>query len=569
MWRSRYGEGGSGSGMQVSLARYWRTMRHLRPVQLYGRILYRWRRPKIEALPAPARRVIDAASWVAPASHEASMVAPTQFCFLGASADLDMVGWDDPGTEKLWRYNLHYFADLTSADASARAPWHQELLTRWVRENPAGRGTGWEPYPTSLRIVNWIKFALAGNVLPATCIESLAVQARWLTRRLERHLLGNHLFANAKALLFAGAFFDGPEADVWSALGAAILLPELAEQILPDGGHFERSTMYHALALEDVLDLSNVAAACAGAGNAPLERVDEACRARVGNMRRWLGVMTHPDGEIAFFNDAAIGIAPSPPALEAYARRLQLPPAGVPPTGLTLLAESGYARLANSEAVAVIDVAPIGPDYLPAHAHADTLSFELSLRGQRLFVNTGTSCYGLSRERLRQRGTAAHNTLTIDDSDSSEVWSGFRVGRRAYPAELRLGGSADLEIEASHDGYAHRPGAPIHRRRLTLEPHALTIVDQIIGTCGEAVARLHLHPSITVEPRDSGPRDLSSAVLRMDDGQRVRITITGGTLHLEPSSWHPRFGESAPSVCCSARMEMATMRTRVEWDVLS
>ena len=81
--------------------------------------------------------------------------------------------------------------------------------------------------------------------------------------------------------------------------------------------------------------------------------------------------------------------------------------------------------------MALLDVAPVGPDYLPGHAHADTLSFELSLFGQRVLVNSGTSQYEAGPERSRQRGTAAHNTVIVDGHDSSEVWAGFRVARRA------------------------------------------------------------------------------------------------------------------------------------------
>src|SRR5262249_13815017 len=146
--------------------------------------------------------------------------------------------------EKLWRYNLHYFDDLNAYDAAQRQEWHCSLLSQWVCENTPGFGTGWEPYPTSLRMVNWIKWVLTGNRLPAECIQSLAVQARWLSQRLEIHLLGNHLLANAKALLFAGIFFDGAEADEWLVRGLRILEREVAEQVLPDGGHIERSPMY-------------------------------------------------------------------------------------------------------------------------------------------------------------------------------------------------------------------------------------------------------------------------------------------------------------------------------------
>jgi uncharacterized heparinase superfamily protein len=101
-------------------------------------------------------------------------------------------------------------------------------------------------------------------VLEPAWLDSLAVQVRWLRRRLEWHLLSNHLFANAKALMFGGAFFDGPEAGDWREGGLRILAREVPEQVLPDGGHFERSPMYHAILLEDMLDLLNLSRAFPG-----------------------------------------------------------------------------------------------------------------------------------------------------------------------------------------------------------------------------------------------------------------------------------------------------------------
>ena len=44
--------------------------------------------------------------------------------------------------------------------------------------------------------------------------------------------------------------------------------------------------------------------------------------------------------------------------------------------GYSELNDSGYIRLNSKQAVAIIDTAPVGPDYIPGHAHADTLSFE-------------------------------------------------------------------------------------------------------------------------------------------------------------------------------------------------
>lgn len=187
------------------------------------------------------------------------MLSPTRFRFLNVENEISRSGdWNSPKVFKLWLYNLHYFDDLNADGAASRFEWHRGLITRWIAENPPGIGTGWEPYPLSLRLVNWVKWLLAGNALGEDMRQSLALQARFLTQRLERHLLGNHLFANAKALVFAGCYFAGDEADSWLRLGMAILNHEIPEQILGDGGHFERSTMYHALALEDMLDLINV-----------------------------------------------------------------------------------------------------------------------------------------------------------------------------------------------------------------------------------------------------------------------------------------------------------------------
>lgn len=110
------------------------------------------------------------------------------------------------------------------------ADWHAALIGRWVAENPPVRGNGWEAYPLSLQIVNWIEWAWAGNDLPPGGVESLALQARYLRKRLEWHILRNHLLANAKALIFAGLFFEGPEAEGWLATEASIFSRQLAEQ---------------------------------------------------------------------------------------------------------------------------------------------------------------------------------------------------------------------------------------------------------------------------------------------------------------------------------------------------
>ena len=517
-------------------------------------------RPSVSLATAPALRGF-CGSWQPPGERLPSLSGPTAFCFLAAKHNLREIGWDNSEIEKLWRYNQHYFDDLNAQNAEARREWHLELILDWIRNNKPGKGTGWEPYPTSLRIVNWVKWALAGNELPREAVQSLAVQTRWLSKRLEWHLLGNHLFANAKALVFAGLYFSGKEADRWRRKGMGILGKELPEQILSDGGQFERSPMYHALALEDMLDLVNISNAfCDALDTEQADRMD-ALNKCVPAMLRWLRTMCHPDGEISFFNDAAMNIAPCPSQLCAYAHRLGFADLETE-SSLVHLPESGYARLTSGNAVLLVDAARIGPDYLPGHAHADTLSFEFSLYGLRIFVNSGTSVYGTGAERLRQRGTAAHNTVIVNGQDSSEVWSGFRVARRAYPQNIKTSGvQGVLSIEASHDGYKRLPGEPVHKRAWRLSPGQLAIKDEVDGLSFPAQARFHLHPEVRLTKINE-----SSGTIQLHCGREISWSTGGLPVEIERTSWHPEFGVSIPNSCIVLPLVEGRASFELVWD---
>lgn len=473
------------------------------------------------------------------------------------------MGWDGPPMERLWRYNQHYFDDLNAFGAEKRRAWHLELMRRWIKENPPAKAVGWEPYPTALRIVNWIKWALGGEVLPEDCIWSLAVQARWLARRLEFHLQGNHLLAEAKALIFAGLFFQGNEAEKWLLSGVKIWREQLQEQILEDGGHFERSPMYHSLVLEDLLDMKNLLGTF-GPPKHGLEVQAKLLEQSCTSMRRWLALMCHPDGEIAFFNDAALGVACSPGELEAYAHRLGLPTMERPGEGVFPLEKSGYIRWAEKGALAILDVGPIGPDYIPGHAHADTLSFELSVGSRRFLVNSGTSCYGSGPERQRQRGTAAHNTVVLDSMDSSEVWSGFRVARRAKPVGLRVEEGKNpggLTVLCGHDGYRRLPGRPLHQRKWTFWRGGLRVEDGILGPHREAEARFHFHPDWNLDLEEGGCRGRAYG----QGGVQVLWEVEKGLCRVIESTYHPRFGESLPNKCLVVALEKGTSSVRFSW----
>ena len=382
------------------------TIKYLKVDQVLNRIRRKFIKPKVSLFDIPKssypnndiKHVIKCSQ---------RMCGESSFNFLNNLFTLkSSEDWNSKEQDKLWLYNLHYFDDLNAINSEQRLIWHRNLIQKWIEDNPLGYGNGWDPYPSSLRIVNWIKwFSLdlsSYNNVKKIWIDSLAIQTRFLSQNLEYHLLGNHLFSNAKALVFSGLFFKGEEADYWYQLGFSIIKKELSEQVLSDGGNFELSPMYHAIFLEDLLDLVNIHHAYDKSLQNNLEK-------KIIQMLQWLKAMIHPDKEIAFFNDSVLDVAPSFVELLSYSERLGITFENNQINRLTHLEESGYIRVESDNMVLIADVADIGPDYIPGHGHADALSFELSLFGKRVIVNSGISTYCLlytspsPRDRTRSR----------------------------------------------------------------------------------------------------------------------------------------------------------------------
>jgi uncharacterized heparinase superfamily protein len=279
----------------------------------------------------------------------------------------------------------------------------------------------------------------------------------------------------------------------------------------------------------------------------------------------WLKAMSHPDGQISFFNDATLGIAPAVEDLEGYMVTLGLLiPTGDKPMAVKgrLLQPSGYGVVewAASHRL-LVDAGPVGPDYQPGHAHADTLSCELSLFGQRVLVNSGISQYGEGPERQRQRSTAAHNTVEVDGEDSSEVWAGFRVARRAKPFGVELSTSEDaVSLSGSHDGYRRLAGDVTHSRNWQASDGLLEITDVLDGSFREAVAHWHLHPDVSVRPAGD-----SAFSLHLQGEQVVKLEVDGGTAEIVKSEWHPGFGVSKQSRKLMVAFSGPKLITRISW----
>jgi len=244
------------------------------------------------------------------------------------------------------------------------------------------------------------------------------------------------------------------------------------------------------------------------------------------------------------FNDAAFGIASKPQNIIDYAQRLAVTETrNSLPTNLTRLEESGYLRLEDKDQVLIIDVAKVGPDYLPGHAHADTLSFELSLFGERIFVNGGTSEYGSGVVRQYERSTAAHNTVVVDQQDSSEVWAEFRVARRAYPVDLQIKHSnGESTITCSHTGYERLRRGLRHKREWRSSRGSLQINDAVNGKFSDAFAYYHLNPDLLITSIKS-----SKVSLKTKGEKTISLDLLGASFEILDGYYSPEFGKRIPN----------------------
>lgn len=531
-----------------------RTVGHLRPSQVAHRVRLTMQRsaPVVPALSAMARagdrRERTVAGWpvrfvpldlrYAPGLPSPADNVAGRFRFLGHQRGLGQpVNWAPEGVPRLWFFNLHYFewawSFATHEDLAWARTTFSQLWRSWERSTPFARGDQWSPYVASVRawtLCGVHRSLVAGTDVDSEVRRSLARHAWFVRWHIEHDVGGNHLIKNIKALAGLGVFLADDEL---VALATRHLGRQLSIQVLPDGGHYERSPSYHAQVLGDLIDVSELLFA---AGYQSVLGLADA----IDRMRDWLRLMLLPDGEVPLLNDAV------PVGRERLAVLGVGPPAR---ERLTVLADSGYVVVRTDDTLHLIaDVGLPGPPHLPAHVHADLLSFELAAAGERFVVDTGTSTYEPGARRQFERSTAAHNTIEIDGCDQSEVWGTFRAARLARP---RLEAARDdghrVVVTAAHDGYRRLRGRPVHRRTWVVSRGRLEVRDSVIGTGRHRIdGRLHLAEAASVGDGGvitgpggatiewSGPDDMTTSLAPCSLARGFGDLTTG---HVATTSW--------------------------------
>lgn len=481
------------------IKRLYHTLKHLKFTQVYHQIKYRLVKPKRVATPWDgAFAQVDLADFPKKQKSLSNIDDVWSFSFLNLeqSFSQESVDWSFGDYGMLWTYNLNYFDWLHQTGMSKELGL--ETLSQFYSTPADKNPIILHPYPTSLRIINTAKFISKWNIKEGWLYQELVSDLKFLSSRLEYHLLANHLLENAFALYIGGLITKQSE---FIQKGKKLLVRELKEQVLNDGMHYERSPMYHLIILERLLDALNFAKATSD----DLESMLESYAVRMtGLTLNWEDL-----GRIPMMQDSAYDIALTVPVLLKYSNSLL---GEKFPSKPNELKDSGYRKLNIGNFSLVANVGSIGPSYQPGHTHADELNFELFYKGLPIIVDTGVSTYEKNDRRLLERSTCSHNCIVLE-GNSSDVWSGFRVGKRAT---VKIGLEDDQKLTATHDGC----GRLTSRTFDTSITGQVTLTDKLEyqSTSNGSTAKgyLHLHPDVHLE-------QLSKATFLLNN--HIEVTI--------------------------------------------
>jgi uncharacterized heparinase superfamily protein len=513
---------------------YANTLKYLKLSQLYWQLRYRiYRSKKIETVPFVKTKQFEVPTvqWI----NKKSFIreSETELINIKKSYQLPTL-WSDKSGDDLWFFNVHYFDYINNSEVDDKLKY--KLVNNWI-DSVSCSSAGWQAYPASLRIINWIKWIIKNEITDPKILQSLYSQCCHLDENIEYHILANHLFSNIKAMLIAGLFFDSAKSSRWIKKYTAMLLRELKVQILENGGHYELSPMYHNICLEDLLDIISFKTAYS-------KTINHFLITTAKKMLEWSGAMTHPDGEVSFFNDSASGIAATVSELKNFARTLGIDAHAQP----KIINDcDGYYVVKKDLWDLKFDAADVMANHQPGHTHADALSFELSVGPQRFFVNSGISTYHDLKNRSFQRSTPAHNTIVIDGLNTSQVWSKFRVAKRASIIErsCRVSGD-DIILKASHDGYKHLTPPVFLTREILLNKKRVVISDNLEGS-GEHQIEIffYLHPDVSVKPQGA------TILLSLNNIQL--LVQSDSDYEIKDSFYYPAFNTSIKNKVISFR----------------
>lgn len=445
--------------------------------------------------------------------------------YLGGNAiALRAGGFADSGATPVLRAAAHGFTwlrDLRALGTDAARMRARNLVADWMTAGQLD-AIAERPDVAGARIAAWLGHydffaASADDGFRQKLMGRLVADARSLAAALPTEELDERALTALKGLIAAGVALPDHAAFLTRAL--RVLPQELNRQVLADGCHVERSPAQVLAALQDLTEIRALLQAAQVAPPAVLGGAIERLAPALRGLR-------HADGGLALFNGTK----------EENAALVELVLAQAVRGGRanTSLPEGGFQRLQAGRSVLIVDCGAPAPPKVDRYAHAGTLSFELSIGRDRLIVNCGAVPAAGAEWHEATRSTAAHSTLVIADTNSSELKPGG-LGRRPGNVEAQRQEAAGAHwLEVSHDGY-QKPFGAIHRRRLYVAESGEDIRGEDVveaATPQPYAVRFHLHPSVEASVQPDG----EAVLLRLPaGGSSWRLRADGARLTLEES----------------------------------
>ncbi|MCW3477817.1 heparinase II/III family protein [Limobrevibacterium gyesilva] len=431
-------------------------------------------------------------------------------------------GADLSGAPMLWAlaHGFTWLRDLRALGTDAARLRARALVAEWIADTPVD-GLPQRPDVAGARIAAWLGHydffaASADDAFRQKLMGRLVADARSLAASLPPEELDARALTALKGLIAAAVALPDHAAFLTRAL--RVLPQEITRQILPDGCHCERSPAQHLAALQDLTEIRALLQAAQAQPPASLAGAIE-------RMAPALRALRHGDGGLALFNGTKEESAALIDQVLAQAGR-----AGRAPSSLM---DGGFQRLQAGRSVLIMDCGAPAAAKIDRFAHAGTLSFELSIGRDRMIVNCGAAPAATGGWRDACRATAAHSTLVIADTNSSELRPDG-LGRRPEKVEVqRQEANGAHWLDASHDGY-HRPFGAIHRRRLYMSESGEDIrgEDALEAQSPQPYAvRFHLHPTVDASVQQDG----EAVLLRLPSGSGWRLRADGARIGLEES----------------------------------
>src|SRR5258708_16043216 len=359
-----------------------------------------------------------------------------------------------------WLAEFHGFAwlaDLATLGSAEAREIGRSAVATWIADNSTWHRLSWRCDVLAARLIAWVTqfesfFAAGGDdKLRDALLASLARQARHLARVAAWEGIGAARLHALKGLILVGIALGLGERRVAGAVDD--LARELPLQVLPDGGHVERSPAVQLSVLRDLVDIRT-------ALRAAQVVVPDALQMAIDRMAPMLRLFRHGDGRLAQFNDTSEEYGALADLLLTRSEVRARPPQSAP--------HSGFQRLACGKTIVVADTGAPPPPGLDRHAHAGTLSFEMSVGRERLIVNCGAYRGNNPDWRRAARNTAAHSTLIVADTNSAEIHDDLTLGHRPAVTDTeRAEAEGSQLIAATHDGYVAQFGLA-HARHLFL-----------------------------------------------------------------------------------------------------